>query len=552
MPFGTSAVRARVRVIARRGAAFREMVRTTGLGDSFSLRWLASIVRQARSLPKGPTAIVSVHALRDANKVALVDEEKRLTYRELDEQIDRAANALSALGVGRGDRVALMMRNCRQYLLVQWATTRLGAVAVQIGYRLKAPEIAHILSNAEPIVVVHHADFAGVLQEAMKLSAVTPPGGLVDVPEGIERLMAGASSRRAPRASGGSETAGVMVYTSGTTGKPKGARRSFEKSLHDSVLDFISQTGIHRDDRHLVVCPLYHSAAPLFVALSYLVGATVVLREHFDPEDTLRIIERERITSAFMVPTMLGRIAGLPADVRARYDTSSLRWMMSGAAPLPTDTARRVEESLGPVLYNFYGSTETGLVTLARPGEHVARPGTIGRALLGNEIRLLDEQGREVPVGEVGEIYVRNSMLVEGYHRDSGATERAMRDGFFSVGDLGRVDAGGYYYLADRKHDMVISGGVNIYPLEIEQRIHEHPSVLECAVIGVPDPDWGEALRAFVVRRPGGALEADEVRAWCKEALADYKCPRTIEFLEVLPRLPTGKVLRRELRTRVT
>src|SRR6185436_365393 len=207
-----------------------------------------------------------------------------------------------------------------------------------------------------------------------------------------------------------------------------------------------------------------------------------------------------------------------------RWDTSSLRWMAAGAAPLPTETARRVEEVFGRKLFNFYGATETGMVTLALPGEHTARPGTIGRALSGNEIRLLDEHGQDVPAGEVGELWARNSMLVAGYHGDADATRKATREGFFSVGDLGRVDADGYYYLADRKHDMVISGGVNIYPLEIEERIHAHPAVLECAIIGVPDEEWGESLRAFVVRRPGMELGPTDVQHWCKETLANYKC----------------------------
>jgi len=280
------------------------------------------------------------------------------------------------------------------------------------------------------------------------------------------------------------------------------------------------------------------------------VGSTVVLAEHFDPEGVLRLIDRERITGAFMVPTMLGRLASVPVEVRRRYDLSSLRWLAAGAAPLPTETARRVEEAFGKVLWNFYGSTETGLVTLAGPGEHTAHPGTIGRALAGNAIRLLDDAGRDVPVGQVGELWVKNTMLVSGYHRDAESTRKATRDGFFSVGDMGRRDGEGFFYLADRKIDMVISGGVNIYPLEIEQRLHQHPEVVEAAVIGVPDEEWGESLKAFVVLRPGAAIGAPELQAFCKETLANFKVPKSIAFLDALPRNPTGKVLKRELRAR--
>jgi len=304
------------------------------------------------------------------------------------------------------------------------------------------------------------------------------------------------------------------------------------------------------DDRHLVVCPLYHSAAPAFVAIMMSLGATSVLMNHFDPEACLALIERERITSTLMVPTMLVRLTALPPEVRRRYDTSSLRWIMSGAAPLATDTARRVEAQFGPVLWNFYGATETGIVTIAGPGQHTARPGTVGRAARGNQIRLLDDAGAEVAPGAIGELYVRNSMLIGGYHKNRDATERSQRDGFFSVGDLARVDADGYYYMESRKHDMVISGGVNIYPREIEDHLQTHPAILDVAVVGVPDPEWGETLRAYVVVRAGHAITAAEVADYCRRELADFKRPRQVVFLDELPRNPTGKVLKRELRDR--
>lgn len=522
-------------------------------------RLLATVTRQGvvtlarriakRTLPKGPTAIVAMHAAHRPSSEALIEGDRRFTFGDLDANIDRLSRAWMARGLRRGDKVALMMRNGHRYLLGQWAALRVGAAVVQIGFRLKGAEVAHILTNAEPALIVHEADLAATIGEAIALAAQKPRCGLVSAPDEFDELLArplSATDRHQPDGDG--STATIMIYTSGTTGRPKGASRTFEKSFHDSVLDFLGQVGVRSDERHLVVCPLYHSAAPAFVAMTFVVGGTVVLVEHFDPERVLQVIERERITSAFMVPTMLTRLAALPEEVRRKYDTSSIRWLLSGAAPLPTDTARRIEEWLGPVLFNFYGATETGLVTLALPREHTRRPGTIGRALLGNEIRILDDNGYEVPTGKVGEVFVRNSMLVSGYHRDGDATQKAMRDGFFSVGDLGRVDDDGYYYLADRKHDMVISGGVNIYPWEIEQHLHTHPEIMEAAVIGIPDAEWGESLRAFIVRRPGGVIEADEVQRFCKTALADYKMPRSVIFLDALPRLPTGKILKRELR----
>ena len=249
-----------------------------------------------------------------------------------------------------------------------------------------------------------------------------------------------------------------------------------------------------------------------------------------------------------MVPTMLIRIANLPPETLAKYDTSSLRWVMSGAAPLTTEAARRFQDRFGPILWNFYGATETGLVTLAGPHDHTSRPGTIGKAMRGNEIRLIGEDGREVPTGEIGELYARNSTLITGYHGNAAATSEAQREGFFSVGDLGRVDADGYYYLESRKHDMVISGGVNIYPREIEDHLSTHPAILEVAVVGVPDAEWGETLRAFVVVRGGQAVTDAEVIEYCRRGLADYKRPRKVTFLHELPRNPTGKILKRELK----
>jgi fatty-acyl-CoA synthase len=269
---------------------------------------------------------------------------------------------------------------------------------------------------------------------------------------------------------------------------------------------------------------------------------------HFDPEGALALIAREKITSTLMVPTMLVRITNLPAEVRAKYDTSSLRWIMSGAAPLATETARRVMEQFGPVLWNFYGSTETGIVTLAGPHDHTSHPGTIGKKTRGNDIALLDDAGRPVADGEVGELYARNSTLISGYHGNDAATDAAQRDGYYTVGDMGRLDRDGYYYLESRKHDMVISGGVNIYPREIEDHLHTHPAISEAAVIGVPDPEWGETLRAFVVTRPGQSVSEAEVIDYCRRELADFKRPRKVTFLAELPRNPTGKVLKRELR----
>jgi fatty-acyl-CoA synthase len=523
---------------------------------------IIEFVRGARKLPLGPHLAVMYHAATHPDREALVEYGatgvRRLTWGELDATINRLANALRARGAAGGSRVAVMLPNGSEYLIAQQAIARLGATVVQIGYRLKAGEIAHVLSNAEPQATIVHAEHLPAMTDARaqagKGGAVVVvgelPPGAARAPELSEwdRAVAEASPEVPPRPPGDAGDPSVIVYTSGTTGKSKGAVRSWRQTGYDSVADLALQVGVRADDRHLVVCPLYHSAAPAFVTLMLGLGATVVLMNHFEPAGALDIIEHERITCTLMVPTMIVRITNLPADAIAARDTRSLRWVMSVAAPLPTEAARRFMDRFGPILWNFYGATETGLVTLAGPRDHVTRPGTIGRALAGNEIRLLDDAGHAVPDGQIGELYVRNSMLISGYHRNTEATQSSQRDGLFSVGDLARRDPEGHYYLESRKHDMVISGGVNIYPREIEDHLHAHPAILDAAVIGVPDPDWGETLRAFIVLRDGHALSEDAVIAYCRAGLADFKRPRKVTFLAELPRNPTGKILKRELR----
>jgi fatty-acyl-CoA synthase len=540
--------------LARRGA---QLARSTGVTRSLGAGVGIKMARDAlRYGIKGTLAVVHLHALADPLRPALVAGDLRLSYGELEARINRLTHGLRALGVGPGDRVGALMHNRAEYVELNAALAGLGATSVQIGYRLKGAEVAYLLENSGARALVFQASLSSTVDGALaelKVGAIDRARCIAigDAPgfRSYDELLA-SGDPNAPARVPGAGVGGVMVYTSGTTGRAKGASRDFRKMGLEPVLSFVSQFPLRHDERHLVVCPLYHSAAPAFVMLTMAVGGCCVMLEKFDAEEALRTIERERITSSLMVPTMYARLAALPKETLRRHDTSSLRWLMSGAAPLPTEVARKVEDQFGPILYNFYGATETGLVTLAKPGEHTARPGTIGRAIGGNSIRLLDAEGRDVPVGQVGELYTRNDMLMDGYYGNEQATQEASREGFISVGDLAYCDADGYYYLADRKTDMVISGGVNIYPWEIEQRLHEHPAVHEAAVVGVPDAEWGESLVAFVVLGAGQQASADELIEHVRQKLADYKRPRRVLFVEALPRNPTGKVLKRELKQR--
>ena len=546
----------------RKGAArarlFAGVVRSTGVVHALRPAGLLGFARGALRTSFGPHLAVMFYAHVQPGKEALVEYSDRgvtrLTWAELDAAINRLANALLARGAG-GRRVALMLPNRSEYLIAQYAVARIGATAIQISYHLKPGEIAHILANAEPQATLVHVDQLAALAAARAQLGQAGPMIVVGAPGLAPSGPAvatwdaaiAAASPALPRRPGG-DGGGLIVYTSGTTGKSKGAHRTWRATGYEPVADLMHQVGVRADDRHLVVCPLYHSAAPGFVVMLMALGATIVLMNHFDPAQALDIIERERVTCTLMVPTMIVRLANLPDDARTGPRTASLRWVMSVAAPLPTDAARRFMHRFGPILWNFYGATETGLVTLAGPEDHLSRPGTIGRALFGNEIRLVGDTGGEVATGEIGELYVRNSMLISGYHKNAEAMQSAQRDGMLSVGDLARRDRDGYYYLESRKHDLVISGGVNIYPREIEDHLLAHPAILDAAVIGVPDPEWGESLRAFVVLRPGHAVSEPEVIAYCRDGLADFKRPRKVAFVAELPRNPTGKILKRELR----
>ena len=529
----------------------------TGFLSALTPTGLLAFARTVVGLRVGHHLALILHAQNKPEKTAIVDGSRKYSYAEVDGEINRLGHALVAMNIGAGDHVALMLPNSAEYLIAQQTIARVGATAVQIGTRLKAAELAHILANSSPLALFYHHDYRAELEEALALGAGAARGQLVvcGAPAGsmtgasrYEDLIAGMPGAHPPATS--SRGGGVIVYTSGTTGKPKGANRDMTETGLVGIADFMARVGMTHHERHLVVCPLYHSAAPAFTSMVFGLGATVVMVDHFEPERVLEVIARESITSAFMVPTMLSRLADLDEEVRRSYDTSALRWILSGAAPLPTDTARRFQEAFGYLLWNFYGATETGMVTLAAPHDHAARPGTVGRLLRGNQVRLLDGEGRQVRAGEIGELYTSNEMLITGYHRDPTSTDSSLADGFFSVGDLGRMDDDGYYYIESRKSDMVISGGVNIYPREIEDHLLTHADVVDVAVVGVPDAEWGETLKAFVVRRPGALLTSATVIEFCRQGLADYKRPRAVAFIDVLPRTPTGKVLKRELRQR--
>ncbi|MEM3087450.1 MAG: AMP-binding protein [Halobacteria archaeon] len=498
-----------------------------------------------------PPFTLAHHALHRPAHTALLEEGRSLDYRTFNSRVNRLAHGLLSLGLRRGDRAALMLTNRAEFLEATFAGRKAGLPTVPIGWRLKPREVRHILDDSDSRAVVFDASLAGTVRAAAEglpgpefRIAVGGSPGAVDYEELLSR-----SPDREPEHDPDLPTPG-MFYTSGTTGAPKGAYRDARVRDTDQMRLIIREFGFGPGDVHLVAGPLYHSAPYRFAVMHLLLGATAVLRREFDPEEFLRAVQENRATTAFVVPTMLARINDLPEPVKRNYDLSSMRSLVVAGAPCPFPVKERAIRLFGPVLCEFYGATETGINTLLKPEEQLRKPGSCGRVFPGNEVRILDEAGNPVPPGQPGLLYVKNSGLITRYHKRPEATEANFRDGFFTVGDVARMDGEGFIYIVDRKIDMVISGGVNIYPAEIEALLRRHPAVADAAVIGVPDEEWGESLKAFVVRRAGAKLTAEEAIEFCKQNLASYKKPKSVEFVAELPYGPSGKVLKRELRER--
>jgi acyl-CoA synthetase (AMP-forming)/AMP-acid ligase II len=530
------------------------VAQATGMTRGARAPGLATLAREAARGRMNPSLLFRYHAANTPHGIALVAPEgahgaaaeRAYSFFELDATIDRVAAGFASRGIRRGDAVLIALKNRPEFLILQAAIGRLGASAVSVSWRSAPPEIEYIAANSQARALVFDATIAATIEKTLPLLGGIDASRVFSVGGAVPGALAWGDLLRAGSAyDEASEDAAIVMYTSGTTGKPKGAVRKFPREAIAHVLSFIGETPMIVGETHLVVCPLYHATAFGFTSLTYVLGGKIVVLAEFKPELFLEAVERYRVTTTAIVPTMLHRILELGPERIRSYDTSSLKAVFSGGAPLSATLARDALDALGDKIFNFYGATETGLVTLAGPHDLRASPGTIGRAIPGQDVHLLDEAGSDVQDGEVGD---QSEQLVAGYHADEAATRGSMRGGYFSVGDLARRDARGCYHIEGRRRDMIISGGINVYPAEVEAIIDAHPAVLECAVVGVPDREWGERVRAHVVLRPGATLTAEELAAHCAERLARTKVPREIRFVDQLPRNPTGKVLKRDLR----
>jgi acyl-CoA synthetase (AMP-forming)/AMP-acid ligase II len=501
---------------------------------------LARAARVMRDWGTGPAGGFAAAALLEPRRTALVDERGSRTFGELHRRSNALARGLAGLGVGEGDTVALMCRNHRGFVEATIAAARLGADTLYLNTAFAGPQLLEVLAHEEPRVVVADEEFAGLLADAdvgTTVLAWTEPGSRCD--PSLESLIVSESGAdlRPPRRHGR-----IVILTSGTTGTPKGAPRS-EAGI-DAAVALLSRMPLRHGWRTHVAAPLFHTWGFAHLALSMLLGSTVVLRRRFDPEGCLEVAEDERGDSLVVIPVMLQRILALPEETLAAHDLSRVKVVASSGSALPGDLATDWMDRFGDHLYSIYGSTEVAYASVAGPADLRAAPASAGRPPWGTTVRILDADGRELPTGTPGRIFVGNGLLFEGY---TGGGHKEVVDGLMSTGDVGRFDEDGRLHVEGRDDEMVVSGGENVFPKEVEDCLVRHEAVLEAAAVGVPDPAYGARLRAFVVVRR--QVSEQELREHVKESLARYKVPRDIVFLPELPRNATGKVLKRRLGT---
>ncbi len=503
--------------------------------------------------------ILSVYAETQPGKPGVVDDQGDgnvviWSYAELEAQSNRVANLLLALGSGPGKKVLWCGPNSPEVVAVINAARKIGAVAVPLNYRLTPEEALYVVNHSDAEIAYVDAEYAGMfaamdgqLEKARHVIAVggaAPDGMLGDAD-------IAAASPDSPDVGDAAGTGGTMIYTSGTTGKPKGAVRTGTPDP-EVVGGLLGLFGYTPDDIYITSGPLYHSGPGAFMAAGLAFGQTIVVQRKFDAEDWLRLVDKYKVTSTFSAPALVRMICALPPEVKDRYDRSSMRVMLANAAPWSFALKQQYVADFPPEsLWEIYGSTELGVDSVLRPEDQMRKPGSCGQPAPGIEIVLFDDDGNVVTgtgPDHPGEVYVRSKGIFSAYYKNDASYQNSSRGDYHTVGDIAYWDDEGYLYICDRKTDMIISGGMNIYPAEIEAALEQHPDIYDVAVFGIPSEQWGEVVHATVVRSPGSALTADEVTAYGREHLASYKVPRSVDFMDELPRTGSGKILKRQLR----
>jgi acyl-CoA synthetase (AMP-forming)/AMP-acid ligase II len=503
--------------------------------------------------------ILSIYAEAQPDKPGVIDDKPdgtvvMWTYAELEAQSNRVANLLLSLGSGPGKKIIWCGPNSPGVVAVINAARKIGAVAVPLNYRLTPEEAEYVVNHSDAQIAYVDAEhapmFAAMRDRLEKVQHMIAVGG--PAPDGMLGDADIAAAPADPTDIGETAgTAGTMIYTSGTTGKPKGAVRTGapDPEVIGALLNLFGYTPT---DIYITSGPLYHSGPGAFMAASQAFGQTVVVQRKFDPEDWLRLVDKYKVTSTFSAPALVRMICALPEEVKDRYDRSSMRIMLANAAPWSFALKQQYVADFPPdSLFEIYGSTELGVDTVLEPKDQMRKPGSCGKPAPGIEIRLLDEDGKEVTgtgPDNPGEVYIRSKGVFDTYYKNDASYESNSRGDFHTVGDIAYWDDEGYLYICDRKSDMIISGGMNIYPAEIEAALEQHPEIYDVAVFGIPSEEWGEAVHATVVLSPGSALTAYQITAFGREHLASYKVPRSVSFVDELPRTGSGKILKRQLR----
>jgi acyl-CoA synthetase (AMP-forming)/AMP-acid ligase II len=504
--------------------------------------------------------IQKINAKKFPDTVALKDADRAFTYPQMNSRINKLANSLTSLGLQKGDKISVLLENCIEICELFLATAKTGIIIVPINFRLVSPEVEYIVNNSDAKAMVVHDQFAGIvdpIRSNLKNIAAQnyvivgkPQDGYRPYEEFI-----GASADTEPESEVAPQDTWILIYTSGTTGKPKGVIRSHESHiayyLHNAV-DF----GFNEHDVCLNVMPLCHINSIFFTFTFLYIGGSAYIHPalNFKPEEILEIIERDKISFVSLIPTHYNLILNAPAEAKKR-DVSSIRKLLCSSAPGRKSMKQAVTAVFpGVKLYEAYGSTEAGMVTILKPEYQMSKLGSIGFECIGTDfLKILDIDGNEVPIGEIGELYSRGPMQFDAYYKLPEQTAESFKGGLFSAGDMARQDEDGFYYLVDRKKNMIITGGENVYPSEVEEVVGNLEGVFDCAVVGLPDEKWGERVTAVIIRKPGcdaNNLNEQDVIQSCKGKMAGYKCPKQVIFIgeNDMPRTGTGKILHRILR----
>jgi fatty-acyl-CoA synthase len=493
--------------------------------------------------------IPALNARRHPTHTAVIDDDGELTFGELDKAAHAVANGLLTMGIKGGDGVAILARNHRWFLIAVYGAARAGARIILLNSEFSGPQIKEVSEREGAKVIIYDDEYTGAVAQAEpelgKLRALDKnpdkdePSGCAD--ETLADLIARSSAKPAPKVT---KHSSVIILTSGTTGTPKGANRGTPPSLAP-IGGVLSHVPFKAGEVTSLPAPMFHALGFLHGTIAMMLGSTLVLRRRFKPATVLADIEKHKVTAMVVVPVMLSRILDALDKTSPKPNLSSLRIVFVSGSQLGAELATRALKDLGPVIYNLYGSTEIAFATIARPKDLSINPATVGPVVKGVRVKIFDENGNEVPQGQVGRIFVGNTFPFEGY---TGGGGKQIIDGMLSSGDVGYFDEHGLLYVSGRDDEMIVSGGENVFPAEVEDLISGHPEVIEATALGVEDKDFGARLRAFVVKADGATIDEDAIKNYVKDHLARYKVPREVIFLDELPRNPTGKILKRELR----